>query len=94
MNQHNHSLSIIVPVYNEEKTLLIILKKIEIIKKFCDLEIIIINDGSRDNSKNIIEENKNLYTKAIHLDKNLGKGKAVIEGIKKKLKRIMSKMKI
>ena len=62
MNQHNQSLSIIIPVYNEERTLLIILKKIEIIKKFCDLEIIIINDGSTDNSKKIIDENKNLYT--------------------------------
>jgi len=82
MNQHNQSLSIIIPVYNEERTLLIILKKIEIIKKFCDLEIIIINDGSTDNSKKIIDENKNLYTKAIHLVKNSGKGKAVIEGMK------------
>ncbi len=82
MNQHNHSLSIIIPVYNEESTLLVILKKIEIINKFCDLEIIIINDGSTDNSKKIIDENKNLYTKSIHLVKNSGKGKAVIEGIK------------
>ena len=82
MNLQNHSLSIIVPVYNEERTLINILKKIEIIKEVCDLEVIIVNDGSTDNTKKIINENKNLHNKAIHLVKNFGKGKAVIEGIK------------
>ena len=82
MKSLNQKLSIIIPVYNEERTLEIILRKIEIIKKFCDLEVIVINDGSTDNSKIIINENNKLYNKAIHFDKNLGKGKAVIEGIK------------
>ncbi len=76
------NLSIIVPVYNEEKTLLELLNKISVLNKACKLEIVVINDGSSDNSKKIIDENKNLYTSAIHLNKNLGKGKAVIEGIK------------
>ena len=76
------NLSIIVPVYNEEATLLNVLKKLAFLKDKCNLEIIIINDGSIDNSKQIIESSSNLYTKAIHLKKNSGKGKAVIEGIK------------
>ena len=76
------NLSIIVPVYNEEATLLNVLKKLDFLKDKCNLEIIIINDGSIDNSKQIIESSSNLYTKAIHLKKNSGKGKAVIEGIK------------
>ena len=76
------NLSIIVPVYNEEATLLNVLKKLSFLKDKCNLEIIIINDGSIDNSKQIIESNSKLYTKAIHLKKNSGKGKAVIEGIK------------
>ena len=75
-------LSIIIPVYNEEKTILDVLKKIQLLKKKCQLEIIIINDGSRDNSKNIIDKNKKLFNKVVHLTKNSGKGKAVIEGIK------------
>ncbi len=75
-------LSIIIPVYNEEKTLINILEKVKILQSVCELEIIIVNDGSVDKSKEIIDENKSLYTKAIHLDKNFGKGKAVIEGIK------------
>ena len=76
------NLSIIIPVYNEEATLLNVLKKLAFLKDKCNLEIIIINDGSIDNSKQIIESSSNLYTKAIHLKKNSGKGKAVIEGIK------------
>ena len=75
-------LSIIIPVYNEEKTILDVLKKIQLLKKKCKLEIIIINDGSKDNSKNIIDKNKKLFNKVVHLNKNSGKGKAVIEGIK------------
>tara|TARA_B100000989_G_scaffold117446_1_gene86403 strand:+ start:294 stop:998 length:705 start_codon:yes stop_codon:yes gene_type:complete len=82
----NPSLSLIIPVYNEEKTLLDVLKKINILEKACELEIIIINDGSKDNSKKILNDNKKLYTKVIHLDKNFGKGRAVIEGIKNSTK--------
>ena len=82
MNSKLQNLSIVVPVYNEEKTLLELLKKIEVLKSGCNLEVIIINDGSSDNSRQIIDNNKDLYSKAIHLEKNSGKGRAVIEGIK------------
>ena len=76
------SLSIIIPVYNEEKTLLNVLKKIQLLKKLCNLEIVVVNDGSNDDSKKIIDDNKHFYDKAIHLINNLGKGKAIIEGLK------------
>ena len=76
------SLSVVIPVYNEEKTLLDVLNKIKTLENTCKLEVIIVNDGSSDKSKEIIDSNKDLYSKAIHLDKNSGKGKAVIEGIK------------
>ncbi len=76
------SLSVIIPVFNEEKTILKILQKIHILKDYADIEIIIINDGSTDDTLMILENNKELYTKLISLSKNSGKGKAVIEGIK------------
>ncbi len=75
-------LSIIVPVYNEEKTVLEILKKIDLLKDHCNLEVVVVNDGSIDNSKNIIEKNKDFYSKFINLKKNSGKGKAVIKGLR------------
>ena len=82
MKINMNELSIIVPVYNEESTLLELLNKLKKLNKICDLEIIIVNDGSNDKSKNIINSNSELYDKFIHLNKNYGKGKAVIEGLK------------
>ena len=76
------NLSIVVPIFNEEKTVLKILTKIRELNKICDLDIIVVDDCSTDNSRNILKENKSLYSKSIFLDKNQGKGKAVIEGIK------------
>ena len=62
--------SVIVPLYNEEKTIVNILSKIqdEIIKldKF-NFEIIVINDGSNDNSKKLLKENSSLYNTLISL---------------------------
>ena len=78
--------SVIVPLYNEEKTIVNILSKIqdEIIKldKF-NFEIIVVNDGSNDNSKKLLEENPNLYNSLISLSDNRGKGFAIREGLKK-----------
>ena len=76
-------LTIIIQSYNEEKTLLELLKKVSFMKFEHGAEIIIINDGSQDNSKKIIEENRDLYDHFISYEKNRGKGFAVREGIKK-----------
>ncbi len=76
-------LSIILPVYNEEKTILSILQRIKSTKpKDIDYEVIVINDGSSDNSSQILKENKNLYDQLINNDKNRGKGFSVKEGLK------------
>lgn len=82
MNKNEITISIIVPIYNEQDTILEILLKLNKLKSFCKIEIIIINDGSNDQSEKIIKENNNLYDKSIHLTRNSGKGKAVIEGLK------------
>lgn len=57
---HSPTVSLVVPVYNAEK---FILRCLESIQKqtFLDFEVVLVDDGSRDNSKNIIEnfiENK------------------------------------
>jgi len=48
-------ISIIIPVYNKEQYLNECIKSV-IYQKYEDIEIIVINDGSRDNSENIIKE--------------------------------------
>ncbi len=75
-------LSVVVPVYNEEQTLLRIIKELKYLEDYCKLEIIVINDGSTDTSKEIIDNNKYYISKIKHFEKNQGKGRAVIEGIR------------
>ena len=76
------SISVIIPVFNEEETLFIMLKKFNQLKNHGYFELIVVNDGSTDNTKKIIEDCPTMYDKVIHLKKNMGKGKAVIEGLK------------
>ena len=76
------SISIIIPVYNEEATILLALNKISSLKKTIQIEVIVVNDGSSDNSQKLLEANENFYDKLINLKHNQGKGRAVIEGLK------------
>ena len=74
-------LSIVVPCYNESKD---IAKNAEIIKDKLkelnqDYELILVNDGSKDNTKEVIESIKGV--KALSYDVNRGKGGAVKYGI-------------
>ena len=74
-------LSIIIPCYNEEKLITTVLEKILQTKLDHGLEkqIIIVNDGSTDNSANAIDTfcEKNPSAISIHQQTNSGKGAAV-----------------
>jgi glycosyltransferase involved in cell wall biosynthesis len=76
-------ISIIIALYNEEKTIIEILTRINKTKKNnYEYEIIVINDGSNDNSLELLKENSNLYNKLLNFKNNKGKGFAVKEGLK------------
>ena len=78
--------SIIIPVYNAEKH---IEKCLESIKEqeYKDMEIILINDGSKDDSekviKNYIKNNLEDYNVSYYTKKNEGVAKTRNYGIKK-----------
>jgi len=76
-------LSIIIPVFNEEKTVAQLLKRVLSVKLPVEqVEYIVIDDGSTDKSES---EVKNLQLKKIKLlvhKKNMGKGAAVRTGLK------------
>jgi len=75
-------ISIIIALYNEEKTIIEILNRVIKTKKNnYEYEIIVINDGSTDNSLKLLQENSNLYNKLLDFKNNKGKGFAVKEGI-------------
>lgn len=71
-------LSIIIPVYNEECTITRLLKKLLSIKFPIETEIIVADDGSRDETPGLINElNKDKLLKVHTSLINLGKGAAV-----------------
>ena len=74
-------ISVIVPVFNEEKYILNILEKINNQKKKNNLEIIVSDDASTDGTKDILKKNNNLYDKIIYNIKNKGKGHAIIKAL-------------
>jgi glycosyltransferase involved in cell wall biosynthesis len=79
----NKKLTIIVAVFNEEKTIIQLLKKIKDTKKNqFEYEIIVINDGSTDNTFQLINQNKDLYSKVLNFKNNSGKGFAIKEGLR------------
>lgn len=78
----NNIVSVIVPVYNAEKTIEKCLKSL-INQTYKDIEIILINDGSVDKSMEICEKYKKNNTNTILINKkNEGPGKAREEGLK------------
>jgi len=75
-------LSIIVPVYNEEKTIIDVLNKIKSnSSNLFKYEIIVIDDGSTDQSRKLLEDNKHLYDKLLVNESNKGKGFSVKKGL-------------
>lgn len=81
------TLSIIIPVYNEEKTICLILDKVREVKLHFNIikEIVIVNDTSTDKSeqeiKNYISANSTTIISYHKHQKNQGKGAAIHTGI-------------
>lgn len=77
-------LSIIVPIFNEEKTVHKVLTNLLKLKETIQsIEIIVVNDGSTDNSLKILNENNDLYDCLINNLQNKGKGNAVKSALEK-----------
>lgn len=76
-------LSVIVPVYNEEATLAEIMERLRAVP--IPMEIIAVNDASRDNSKLILDDllTQGLVDIVVHQPENRGKGAALREGIRR-----------
>ncbi len=78
-------ISIVVPVFNEEKTIEKVINQIINVKLPIDKEIIIVNDASKDKTEEKIKKicKKNKKIKFISYLKNRGKGYAIRMGFKK-----------
>lgn len=73
-------ISIIIPTYNEERYILQTLQKVNDQRSKFDLEIVISDDASTDQTMSLLHNNKNLYDKLINNKRNQGKGSALRNG--------------
>ena len=75
--------SIVIPCFNEEGTIKLILERTK--NPFLDnnIELVLVNNGSTDNSKKILSEIiiKYPHAKYIDLEKNLGYGGGILKGL-------------
>lgn len=74
-------LSIIIPVYNEKKTIQEILEAVEMVDLSLEKEIIIVDDCSVDGTGDILKNLDRQKYKVVFREKNEGKGAALKEGL-------------
>lgn len=79
-------ISIVVPCYNEEESIMLFYKEMEKIRKkiFVDFEYIFVNDGSKDKTLSILRElakKDNNQVRYISFSRNFGKESALYAGL-------------
>jgi len=72
--------TILVPIYNEEKTIAAVVEKLKLLN-IQNKEIILIDDGSKDRTREILPKLTDSNTKIFLHSVNQGKGKAIQTGI-------------
>ncbi|GIK83882.1 MAG: glycosyl transferase [Patescibacteria group bacterium] len=73
-------LSVVMPVYNEEATIVEIIKQVRN-SGISSLELIVVDDKSTDSTRKLLEKIKSTIDVLVLKDKNGGKGSALREGI-------------
>jgi len=85
-NSMNRKISVVIPVYNSQKTLSDLCLRIQAaLKPICRIfEIILVNDGSQDESWKILQElqKSNTTIKGLNLMRNYGQHNALLCGIR------------
>lgn len=78
-------ISLVVPVYNEEESIGLFLEAVRrvLVPLNQDYEIVFVNDGSRDNTYEVLlnEANKDSNVKLVNLSRNFGKEAALTAGL-------------
>jgi glycosyltransferase involved in cell wall biosynthesis len=70
-------LSVLVPVYNEAATVTDALKRVLDVDYPCEVEVVIVNDGSADGTRGLLDALDDPRCKVVHHAVNQGKGAAI-----------------
>jgi len=79
-------LSLVIPCYNEAANLKLLFEKLDNFRNFSkSIEVIIVDNGSTDNSKDIIKKllPNYSYVKLVKVKENKGYGNGILEGLEK-----------
>lgn len=80
-NPASEKLSVVIPVYNEAENIPLLVARIEKALRDFEYEIILVDDGSTDRTRQEIKQLKNPKIVLIELKKNYGQGLALASGI-------------
>jgi glycosyltransferase involved in cell wall biosynthesis len=74
--------SVVIPVYNEARTIEQIIRKVQVVRTDCEKEIIVVDDSSTDGTRGKISELATKYhnIRTIYHNDNKGKGAALYSG--------------
>jgi glycosyltransferase involved in cell wall biosynthesis len=70
-------LSILMPVYNESATVVTVVKRVLDVTYPCDIELVIVDDGSHDGSADLVGALDDKRISLVRHDRNRGKGAAI-----------------
>ena len=74
-------LSVIVPVFDERNTVVEIVRRMRAVDLPVDLEIVIVDDGSTDGTRDVLRQLADSTVRVITHDQNRGKGAAIRNGL-------------
>lgn len=76
-------LSIVIPCYNEEKNLPLILEKFASVIQRDDIEVLLVNNGSKDDSERVLTEllPRFPFARSVKVDVNQGYGFGILKGL-------------
>lgn len=77
------SVTVLVPAYNEEQTIIKLLERVRAQSvDGVQIEVIVVDDASKDSTVSLLESRPDLYDRLIKRPKNGGKGAAVRDGLR------------
>jgi glycosyltransferase involved in cell wall biosynthesis len=79
--KHYRKLSVIVPVFDERNTVVEIVRRMRAVDLPVDLEIVIVDDGSTDGTRDVLRQLADSTVRVITHDANRGKGSAIRSGL-------------